>query len=262
MNCKAVAEYIAGWMDGYAGKSGIEGFVIGVSGGVDSAVSSALAAITGRPTLCVILPIHQSSSHVGRAREHIERLSERFPNVASVEVDMTAAFGFFMDPLPPCENEDMMALSAANVRSRLRMTALYYFAGQRNALVVGTGNKVEDFGIGFFTKYGDGGVDINPIADLTKSEVFEIAAWLGVSNSILDAPPTDGLFGDDRTDEQQIGATYPELEWAMAQAESGADTQSFSPRQREVYDIYVRRNRINRHKMASPPVCLIPASLK
>ena len=142
------------------------------------------------------------------------------------------------------------------------MTALYYFAGLNNLLVAGTGNKIEDFGVGFFTKYGDGGVDMSPIADLTKTEVYELGRWLQVPEAILAAAPTDGLFGDDRTDEQQIGASYPELERAMAYAEQGGDPSLLSGREREVYDIFIRRNRANRHKMEPIPVCRIPSGVR
>lgn len=250
------------FLDDYASSAGVQGFVIGISGGVDSALVSTLAAMTGRPALCVTLPIHQPASHISRAAEHIAQLMKRFSNVTSAEADLTAAFDTFKDAFPVDSDEDKQLLNIANARSRMRMAALYYFAGQRNALVAGTGNKIEDFGIGFFTKYGDGGVDVSPIADLTKTEVYELSAYLAVPESILGAAPTDGLFGDDRTDEQQIGATYPELEWAMEQAGNGADPSSFTGRQREVYDIYLRRNRANRHKMEMPPICKIPAELK
>jgi NAD+ synthase len=142
------------------------------------------------------------------------------------------------------------------------MTTLYYFAGLHRYLVAGTGNKVEDFGVGFYTKYGDGGVDLSPIADLLKSEVYEIAELLGVQNSIMVAKPTDGLYGDSRSDEDQIGANYDELEWAMEMKESGKTTDDFVGRQKEVFDIYSRYNRNNLHKMLPIPVCEIPLHLK
>ena len=151
-------------------------------------------------------------------------------------------------------------LALANSRARLRMTTLYALAAQRRALVAGTGNKVEDFGVGFYTKYGDGGVDVSPIADLVKTEVFALGAALGVGQEILDAPPTDGLWGDDRTDEDQLGATYPELEWAMANTD--ADPLTWTERQREVMAVYTRLNRANQHKMNPIPVCLIPEHLR
>jgi NAD+ synthase len=142
------------------------------------------------------------------------------------------------------------------------MTSLYYFAALHNYLVAGTGNKVEDFGVGFYTKYGDGGVDISPIADLMKTEVYALAEHLGINNDILVAPPTDGLWGDDRTDEDQIGASYPELEWAMQMDEQGKKASDFTGRQKEVFEIYKRFNRANKHKMIPIPVCEIPEQLK
>jgi NAD+ synthase len=153
-------------------------------------------------------------------------------------------------------------MSLANTRARLRMTTLYYFAALQKKLVVGTGNRVEDFGIGFFTKYGDGGVDISPIADLMKSEVYELGKHLQVSEEIMVAPPTDGLWGDDRTDEDQIGATYPELEWAMNYLEEVGVHDDLTPREREVLAIYKRLNLINQHKMNPIPVCEIPEEFR
>ena len=148
-------------------------------------------------------------------------------------------------------------MALANTRSRLRMTTLYFFAGAERLLVAGTGNKVEDFGVGFYTKYGDGGVDISPIADLLKSEVRALAKHLGVIEEIIQAPPTDGLFGDNRTDEDQIGANYDELEWAMAQTALGKTSTDFEGREAEVMRIYTHLNRINQHKMVPIPVCLM-----
>lgn len=263
MNVEAVANHIARWLDDYAATARVEGFVVGISGGIDSAVSSSLAALTGRPTLCVALPIHQHRAQIQCAAELIDTLRGRHHNVTDADSDLTAAYEAFAAALPVCNDDpERQNLNTANLRSRMRMAALYYYAGLRNALVVGTGNKIEDYGIGFFTKYGDGGVDINPIGDLTKSEVYELGRYLGVPESVLSACPTDGLFGDGRTDEQQIGASYPELEWAMEQAENGVPVEKFSGRQRDVYEIYLLRNRANRHKMAMPPVCMIPPGLK
>ena len=142
------------------------------------------------------------------------------------------------------------------------MTTLYYFAALHSYLVAGTGNKVEDFGVGFYTKYGDGGVDLSPIADLMKSEVYEIAKYLGVHQEIIEAAPTDGLWGDDRTDEDQIGATYDELEWAMSMQEQGKTADDFSEREQEVFILYSRLNKINQHKMMPIPVCEIPEEFK
>ncbi len=142
------------------------------------------------------------------------------------------------------------------------MTSLYYFAALKKYLVAGTGNKVEDFGVGFYTKYGDGGVDLSPIADLMKSEVYEIADYLGINQEIIDAAPTDGLWGDDRTDEDQIGASYDELEWAMKMQDAGKESCDFEGRKKEIMDIYLRLNRANQHKMQPIPVCEIPPQLK
>ncbi len=153
-------------------------------------------------------------------------------------------------------------MALANTRARLRMTTLYYFAALDRCLVAGTGNKVEDFGVGFYTKYGDGGVDLSPIADLVKTEVYALGAALGVSDEIMKAPPTDGLWGDNRTDEDQIGASYPELEWAMAHVASGASDTGLDDRQREVLEIYRRFHRANRHKIEPIPVCHIPDELR
>lgn len=262
MNNTAVVDHIVGWMKNYVEQSHTKGFVVGVSGGIDSALTSTLAAKTGLPTLCLEMPIHQPSSQVTRAREHIAELEARYPNVSSIEVDLTPVFEQFIASLPAVNNEDDRFLSLANTRARLRMTTLYYFAGLQNYIVAGTGNKVEDFGVGFYTKYGDGGVDISPIADLMKTEVFSLAETLGVIEAIQVAKPTDGLWDDDRSDEDQIGATYPELEWAMEYDETAQPKESLSEREKEVLAIYMRLNRANQHKMNPIPVCEIPADLK
>ena len=261
MNAQKVTEHIVNWLKTYAENAGVQGFVIGVSGGIDSAATSTLCAATGFPTLCVEMPIHQAQNQVSRAEEHIAQLKKRYPNVASVRVNLTSAFDNFTDSVPTIASSAKVDLSLANTRARLRMTTLYYFAGLHNYLVAGTGNKVEDFGVGFYTKYGDGGVDLSPIADLMKSEVFEIAAYLGVPESIQKAQPTDGLFGDSRTDEDQIGASYDELEWAMKMQDLQKTIADFSGREREVFKIYTRLNRINQHKMHPIPVCKIPVEL-
>ena len=229
MNYQEIADHIASWLADYAERSGMRGFVVGVSGGIDSAVTSTLAAMTGRPLLAVEMPIHQASKQMRRAREHIEQLETRYGNVSSVAVDLTGVLDALIDALPETSDADRGELALANTRARLRMTTLYYFAALERDLVVGTGNKVEDFGVGFYTKYGDGGVDLSPIADLTKSEVYALGDALEVCDSILKAPPTDGLWGDNRTDEDQIGASYPELEWAMA---FSGDEDALDERQR------------------------------
>lgn len=263
MRTKKVIEHITEWLRSYCTNAGQKGFVVGVSGGVDSAVTSALCARTGLPTLCLEMPIHQSLAQVTRAQDHIAQLMARHPNVRMEVLQLTKPFDLFAAALPGAD-APTAELALANVRARLRMTALYYMAGSNGYLVVGTGNKVEDFGVGFFTKYGDGGVDLSPIADLTKSEVYAVARELGVIQSILDAPPTDGLWGDDRTDADQLGATYPELEWAMELREKGVgrDTPPFTDRQKVVLAIFDRLKAANKHKMVPVPVCTIPAAFR
>lgn len=260
MNTESVKKHIVAWLTNYAQTSGIKGFVVGISGGIDSAVVSSLCAETSLPTLCVALPIHQAENQVSRADNHIAFLKKKYTNVNNTEMDLTSVFDEFVRQTPTSFPTTDLAL--ANVRSRLRMTALYYFAGIQGFVVVGTGNKIEDFGVGFFTKYGDGGVDISPIADLMKSEVYELAKHLGILEEIQQAKPTDGLFGDDRSDEDQLGASYPELEWAMLQSQNGKKPSDFQGRKQEVMAIYQRLNRINQHKMLPIPVCEISEKVK
>jgi NAD+ synthase len=262
MNTEKVSEYIINWLKDYATNAGVKGFVVGVSGGIDSALTSTLCAKTGFPTLCVEMPIHQAESQVSRAKEHIAQLKDKFKNVSETKVNLTSTFEDFKNEVPTIEDQAKVDLSLANTRARLRMTTLYYLAGINSALVAGTGNKVEDFGVGFYTKYGDGGVDLSPIADLMKSEVYALAAYLKVPNSIQIAEPTDGLFGDSRTDEDQIGASYDELEWAMKMQDNGKTEVDFSGREQEVFKIYSRLNTTNKHKMLPIPICEIPADLK
>ena len=262
MNAEKVANHIVQWLKNYAVNAHIKGFVIGISGGIDSALTSTLCARTGLPTLCLEMPIHQGESQLRRANEHIANLKQNYRNVHSQLVDLSPIFDNFVKAVPAAEHNDAVSLSLANTRARLRMTTLYYFAGINGYLVVGTGNKVEDFGVGFYTKYGDGGVDVSPIADLMKSDVFKLGAFLKVPESILKAKPTDGLFGDERTDEDQLGATYDELEWAMNMAEKGSKADQFKGREKEVFEIFTRLNRANKHKMVPIPVCEIPAAMK
>ena len=262
MQTEKVVEHIVSWLKDYAENAGIKGFVIGISGGIDSAVTSTLCARTGLKLLCVEMPIHQGENQVSRANDHINWLQANYPNVDRQPVNLTPIFDSFVSAMPPVAKEEERFMSLANTRARLRMTTLYYFAALKKYLVAGTGNKVEDFGIGFYTKYGDGGVDLSPIADLLKTEVYEIGSYLGVIESIMTAPPTDGLWGDNRTDEDQIGASYPELEWAMQMKDQGKTSNDFEGREREVFDIYLRYNRMNRHKMIPIPVCEIPEHLK
>jgi NAD+ synthase len=257
INVDQVNTHIVNWLKSYAENTKVNGFVVGISGGVDSAVTSTLCAQTGLQVLCVEMPIHQHQSHVSRAKEHIEQLKKRFPNVSSVHTDLTAVFESFKNQVPTDFDENKLNLTLANTRARLRMTTLYYYAGVHGLLVAGTGNKVEDFGVGFYTKYGDGGVDLSPIADLMKSEVFALATYLEVPNSILVAQPSDGLFGDEKTDEQQLGASYDELEWAMLEDENNNDSTNYTEREKKVFEIYKRLNTINQHKMNPIPVCVI-----
>lgn len=238
-------------------KAGTEGFVIGISGGVDSALTSTLCAMTGKKVVVLNMPIRQTIAEHNRAIEHIAALETKFSNVSSLEIDLTTTFEQLEKDLPEGVVQNHLAM--ANTRARLRMLTLYAIAQQNRCLVAGTGNKVEDFGVGFYTKYGDGGVDLSPIADLTKTEVFKVAEEVGVVKSILSAKPTDGLWADGRSDEDQLGATYPELEWAM---EYSGDQSELNERQKEVLDIYTRLNRINRHKMIPIPVCEIPKVVK
>lgn len=253
-----VAQHIVNWLKDYAQNAHAKGFVVGVSGGIDSAVVSYLCALTGLPVLCVTLPIHQATSQVNRAKEHIALLQNKFPHIAEAETDLTPVFETMKNVVPQTADEYKLNLTLANTRSRLRMTTLYYYAGIHGYLVVGTGNKIEDFGVGFFTKYGDGGVDISPIADLMKSEVYQLGDYFRLSESILKAVPTDGLFGDDRSDEDQLGASYDELEKAMLAHENGKTATDFSGREKEVFEIFTRLNTINQHKINPIPVCVIP----
>jgi len=264
MDNKGIIDHITAWLRDYCHTSRQQGFVVGVSGGIDSALVSALCAHTGLPTVCVEMPIHQAASQVQRAQDHIAWLMERYPNVRMEVVQLTSTFDMLVEALPKVDDEHLTNLSLANTRARLRMTTLYYFAGLLRHLVAGTGNKVEDFGVGFYTKYGDGGVDLSPIADLTKTEVYALARELGIIESIQRAKPTDGLWGDDRSDEDQIGASYPELEWAMALREKAetVDLAALSDRQRTVLAIFDRLHAANKHKMEPIPVCWIPASLR
>lgn len=262
MNSEKTVNHIVNWLKEYAINAGVKGFVIGVSGGIDSALTSALCAKTGFPLLCLEMPIHQEDTQVNRAINHINWLQENFEDVTMTNVDLTSVFDSLVASFPSVENEEERYMSLANTRARLRMTTLYYFAALNGSLVAGTGNKVEDFGVGFYTKYGDGGVDLSPIADLLKTEVFQLAAHLGINKEILTAAPTDGLWGDDRTDEDQIGASYPELEWAMQMDELGKSALDFEARQKEVFEIYKRLNNANQHKMNPIPVCIIPAVFK
>lgn len=262
MQTEKVVNHIVNWLKDYAINAKMNGFVIGISGGIDSAVTSTLCAKTGMDVLCVEMPIHQAKSQVNRALGHIDWLKSNFEAVKMTQVNLTPVFDNLINALPAVKDEEERFMSLAKTRARLRMTTLYYFAALQKYLVAGTGNKVEDFGVGFYTKYGDGGVDLSPIADLLKTEVYEIARYLGINQDIIDAAPTDGLWGDDRTDEDQIGASYPELEWAMQMKDQGKTLEDFNGRQREVFQIFIKFNTANKHKMLPIPVCEIPNELK
>lgn len=258
MNKKEIINHIVGWLNSYSEKSFTQGFVVGISGGIDSALTSTLCALTQKPVIVLNMPIRQHKAEFNRGAEHIDWLKKNFPNVTAETVNLTGVFEKIEVDLP---HNIQDFLTMANTRARIRMLTLYAFAGHHKMLVAGTGNKIEDFGVGFFTKYGDGGVDVSPIADLLKSQVYALAKELNVVDSILKAKPTDGLFADERSDEDQIGATYDELEWAMKAIENNADNKKFSTREKHVMEIYMARNRANKHKMEPIPVCVIPKEL-
>ena len=240
-------EAISDWIKGYAEENNISSLVIGVSGGIDSAVTSTLAAMTGLETIVLSMPIHQNEKQVDLQQEHIKWLQSNYSNVVSLKFDLTSTYESFKATLNPYVND----LSLANTRARLRMTTLYQIAAMYGGIVVGTGNKVEDFGVGFYTKYGDGGVDISPIADLMKSEVYALGKSLGIISGIMEAAPTDGLWGDNRTDEEQIGASYDDLEWAMLYEGS---EEELTDKELEILNIYRTLNKNNKHKMEPIPV--------
>lgn len=242
---------ITNWIKDYSNTANLKTLVIGISGGVDSALVSTLCALTKLEVILVSMPIRQKKDQLDRARTHAMWLCEKFDNVRFIEKDLTPIFNLFESLF---SDDEKNGLSLANSRSRLRMVTLYQIAASKNGLVVGTGNKIEDFGVGFFTKYGDGGVDISPIADLTKTEVRELAKKLGVSGVILNAKPTDGLWDEDKSDEDQLGATYEELEWAMSYLESSDNNTILSDRQNRVIEIYQSFNARNKHKMIGIPI--------
>tara|TARA_R100000458_G_C8241367_1_gene220356 strand:- start:244 stop:1020 length:777 start_codon:yes stop_codon:yes gene_type:complete len=246
-----IATKISQWLKNYLENSGTKCFVIGVSGGIDSAVSSTLCAETGVKTYVVNIPIDSKQQNTDLSQLHCDWLCEKYANVEQVFVDATAAYQSFEDMFRGTKEHNLLA--NANSKSRMRMMILYYLATSNSGIVTGTGNKVEDFGVGFYTKYGDGGVDISPLADLTKTQVREMARSLEISKEILDAPPTDGLWEDSRTDESQIGASYEELEWAMSYLEN-SDDENLTDRQKEVLEIYLSFNTKNKHKMVEIPI--------
>ena len=229
---------ISDWMADYIKSSGMNVFVVGVSGGIDSAVASTLAAETNYNVFALGMPIHQKPEQESLSDAHLKWLSEKYVNVEAVKINLTNTFETFRYDLERHATDNH---ALANTRSRLRMVTLYQFAGQYKGIVVGTGNKVEDYGVGFYTKYGDGGVDIAPIADLYKTEVWELGKHLGVDSRIIEATPTDGLWNDGRTDEDQLGTTYVALEEAM---ESGTG---------DAVKILETFNNMNSHKMNPIP---------
>ena len=229
---------IVAWIKDYADSNGIKSLVVGVSGGIDSAVVSTLCAETELPTFPLGMPIHQDSDQESLSDSHLASLERRYKNVKTLKFNLTEVFEKFKKSLGEYAHDD---LALANSRSRLRMTTLYQIAGKYNGIVVGTGNKVEDYGVGFYTKYGDGGVDIAPIADLYKTEVWELGKYLGVSKKIIEASPTDGLWDDKRTDEDQLGASYSQLEEAM---EYGTG---------DGVKVLERFSKMNRHKIQPIP---------
>ncbi|MDA9663820.1 NAD(+) synthase [Candidatus Pelagibacter sp.] len=238
------AQFISNWIKDYVERmpSKAQSLVIGISGGIDSSVSSTLSAMTGIKTIVLSMPIKQKSSQHDLSLMHQEWLVKNFKNVESHTIDLDELFKKFENSLSSFDSEHGMA----NSRARLRMTTLYQVAAANKGIVVGTGNKVEDFGVGFYTKYGDGGVDISPIADCNKSEVWEIGKSLNILEEIIKAAPTDGLWDDGRTDEGQLGLKYEELEEAMYNVNSINR------------DKYEKIRRMNLHKMEPIPVCKIP----
>ena len=244
MNSKDKIEYIVNWIKNYTKtiKTQPVTLVIGVSGGVDSALTSTLCAHTGLKTIAISMPIKQNSSQHDLSLRHLDYLKKNFDNVDCKIIELDNIFKTFESTMQDFDSE----LAFANSRSRLRMVTLYQVAQSNNGIVVGTGNKVEDFGVGFYTKYGDGGVDISPIADCTKTEVWDLAKEIGVIKDIIDAAPTDGLWDDSRNDENQLGLSYKQLEEAMENKNS------------QYYKKYEEIRGPNLHKMKPIPVCEFP----
>ena len=260
MTPKKQINHIVKWLKAYGRRAKISTFVVGISGGIDSSVVSALCALAGLQTIVVQMPIRQDKKLNNRSSLQAGWLLERYSNVTHMNIDLTRIFNAFDTKLSPfCADNtgdytDTSELAFANSRARLRMMTLYQIAQAHGGLVVGTGNRVEDFGVGFFTKYGDGGVDISPIGDCMKTQVWAMAAELGIPQEIIDAPPTDGLWADGRTDESQLGMTYPELELAM-NMDTGVWLEKPSSAQALNLKRYREIRARNLHKMAPIPVC-------
>lgn len=256
--------HIVKWLKGYARSAKISTFVVGISGGIDSSVVSALCARTGLKTIVVQMPIRQTKTLNNRSSMQATWLLDRYKeNVTHISVDLTTVFSAFekkIEPLCGAEeyNHETYLLASANSRARLRMMTLYQIAQCHNGLVVGTGNRVEDFGVGFFTKYGDGGVDISPIGDCLKTQVWDMGRELGLAHEIIDAEPTDGLWDDGRTDEDQLGMTYAQLEHAMALHNDDHcvyDPLTFTATEKAQLKQYREIRKRNLHKMTPIPVC-------
>jgi len=261
MNSKQRIKHITKWIRGYARSAKINTLVVGISGGIDSSVVSALCAETGLDTIVVQMPIRQNKKLDNRSTMQATWLQERYKNVTHISMDLTPVFAAFEKKVQPfCAPEQepnpQEQLAFANSRARLRMMTLYQIAQSHSGIVVGTGNKVEDFGVGFFTKYGDGGVDISPIGDCIKTAVWDMGREFVLPQEIIDAEPTDGLWDDDRTDEGQLGMSYPELEQTMWLDESG--DQSVTSTEKINLKKYRAIRAKNLHKMEPIPVCKLP----
>jgi len=249
-----LSESITNWISGYVHENNLSTLVVGVSGGIDSAVVSTLCARTGIPTILLGMPLDSTPQNTQLSEKHIAYLTSTDKyNVQGWHIDLSKVFHEFKAH-PVINKKYNSDLAFANTKSRLRMVTLYQIATSTQGIVVGTGNKVEDFGVGFFTKYGDGGVDISPIADLYKTEVTELGKYLGVCQEIIEAEPTDGLWDDNRKDETQIGATYDELEWVMELGLDKLKNQPTTEKEKELIHTYLKFNNKNKHKMESIPV--------
>ena len=245
---------IQDWIKSYVNENGISTLVVGVSGGIDSAVVSTLCAETGIPTIVVGMPINSSPENTKLSDLQISLLTAKYDNVEGYYIDLSPLFESFKSH-KAFDKRFNSELGFANTKSRLRMVSLYQIAASAGGIVIGTGNKVEDFGVGFYTKYGDGGVDISPIADLYKSEVRELGKLLGVPQEIINAEPTDGLWEDNRVDETQIGSTYDELEWAMEYGMNKWSEQlELTEKEKTILTTYANFNTKNKHKMVSIPI--------